>query len=227
MLDRSLPTHTTLRRELHSARVRRRSRLPHTGRIFGIGLSRTGTNTLTAALEQLGFRARHFPRGKPSRINLERFIADGGPSLTLPILDAVDALTDAPVCATFEGLDAGYPGSLFVLTVRDKRSWLESSAWYWTTQLGPFVREHPDHPRTVFIQALERALYGGMGFDEERWSAAYDRYHDRVAEHFRDRPSDLLRFDISAGAGWDPLCRFLGVPRPAVAFPRRGRRRPA
>jgi hypothetical protein len=209
------------------ARVRRRSRLPHTGRIFGIGLSRTATTTLTAALEQLGFRARHFPSDEPSRIKVERFIADGGPSLTLPVLDALDAVTDTPVCATFEGLDAGYPGSLFVLTVRDKRSWLESCAWYWTTQLEPFVREHPDHPLAAYSERLDRALYGGPGFDDERFSAAYDRYHSRVAEHFRDRPSDLLRFDICAGADWEPLCRFLDVSRPAVAFPRQGHRRPA
>ena len=158
---------------------------------------------------------------------MERFIADGGQSLTLPVLNEFDALTDTPVCATFEGLDAGYPGSLFVVTVRDKESWLESCAWYWATQLEPFVREHPGDPRMAYIEAVDRALYGGPGFDRERFSAAYDRYHDRVAEHFRDRPSELLTFDICAGAGWDPLCSFLGVSSPTGALPRQGEQRDA
>ena len=53
---------------MRRARLRRRSRLLRTGRIFGIGLSRTGTTTLTAALDQLGFRARRFHTDELTRI---------------------------------------------------------------------------------------------------------------------------------------------------------------
>jgi len=200
-------------------RLRRRASLRGSGRIFGIGLSRTGTTSLTAALEQLGFRALHFPADEPSRRKVAEFIDAGGPSLRLPVLDRVDALTDTPVCATFDGLDAAYRGSLFVLTVREKESWLESCERYWTTALEPFMREHPDDPWTLYVQALGRKLYGGADFDRSRFSAAYDRYHERVAEHFRARSRDLLKLEICAGAGWEPLCRFLGLPTPGVAFP--------
>jgi hypothetical protein len=198
--------------------VRRRSRLGRTGRIFGIGLSRTATSTLTTALGELGFRALHFPIDETTRTEIIRSIADRRDVVRLSVLERVDALTDAPACACFEALDRAYPRSRFILTVREREAWLDSCRRYWTAGVEPFIRDHPANPLTGYIQAITEAVYGTAAFDRERFSAAHEAYHDRVRNHFAGR-DDLLTLDICGGEGWESLCGFLGVPEPGIDFP--------
>jgi hypothetical protein len=80
-------------------------------KIFGIGLSRTGTTSLHAALGILGYRSIHYPQ-------LDRLYE---------LVDDHDAASDTPVACSYRQLDARYPGSRFILTVRDFRAWLEST----------------------------------------------------------------------------------------------------
>jgi hypothetical protein len=200
--------------------VRRRSGLPPGARIFGVGLSRTGTSSLAQALSILGFWSLHHPHDDRTREEILSFLATGGDRLLLSVLKRLDAVTDTPVCATFEALDAAYPGSRFILTTRDKQSWLQSCRAFWATSLDPSVpdhsREHPD----AYTNAICEKLYRGSKFDRARFSRAYDDYHERVRAHFHDRSGDLLTIDICAGEGWGPLSEFLDLPEPTTEFPR-------
>jgi hypothetical protein len=188
-------------------------------RIFGIGLSRTGTTSLDAALETLSYRTIHFPADPVTQAEMMAFLTDGGPSLRLSVLDWRDAMTDTPAAATFEGLDVAYPGSRFILTVRDKESWLESCAAYWPSRAEPYLAEHQDS-EGEYISAVFLKLFGSVGFNRDAFARGYDDYHDRVRSYFARRPSDLLTIDVSAGDGWGPLCAFLGRPVPGRPFPR-------
>jgi len=88
--------------------VRRLLRQPPLGfRVFGIGLSKTGTTSLTEALSLLGWKAVHFPTS-------ERQIW------------LYDAATDLPIAIRYKALDQSYPNSKSVLTVRNIDSWLKS-----------------------------------------------------------------------------------------------------
>jgi Sulfotransferase domain len=206
-------------RSVRRSRARRRAGLGRTGRIFGIGLSRTGTTSLTGALDMLGYRTFHFPADDASRERIMALLAEGGDCLRLPLLDRIDVATDTPVCASFEALDACYPGSKFILTTRDRQSWLDSCDQLWASWATPYLRDHSGEPLAVFIGAINEALYGGSTFDRERLSRAYEHYEERVRQHFRARPGDLLTVDICAGAGWEPLCGFLNLPIPDAPFP--------
>jgi hypothetical protein len=199
--------------------ARRRAGLPRTGRIFGIGLTRTGTTSLTAALDVLGYRTFHFPADDATRDQILALLAEGGDSLRLPLLERIDVATDTPVCATFEALDAGYPGSKFILTTRDREPWLDSCKQLWESWAMPYLREHPGEPLAVYVEAIHARLYGTQTFDRGRFSRAYDDYIERVRRHFRNRPADLLTVDVCAGAGWEPLCGFLNLPIPDTKFP--------
>jgi hypothetical protein len=200
--------------------VRRRSGLPATGRIFGLGLTRTGTSSLTRALELLGYRSLHYPHDDRTQSEVKAFLAGGDDRLRLSVLEKYDALTDAvPICATFEGLDAAYPGSKFVLTVREKESWLESCQRFIGGWIDPWQVADPDLPNLDYIRSIHWKIYGTPTFDRERFSCAHDEYHERVRRYFRDRPDDLLTIDICAGEGWDPLCEFLALPHPETQFP--------
>jgi hypothetical protein len=47
----------------------------------------------------------------------------------------------------------------------------------------------------------------------------WDEHEQAVFEHFKDRPQDLLVYNLCGGDGWEPLCEFLGVPVPKAHFP--------
>jgi len=147
------------------------------------------------------------------------FLATDGDRLRLSVLERLDAVTDTPICATFEALDAAYPGSRFVLTTRERQSWLESCRHFWAVWVEPYLLEHPRNPGAAYIRAICDKLYRGPSFDPERFSRAYDEYHERVRHHFRDRSADLLTIDICAGQGWAPLCEFLDLSLPRAQFP--------
>ena len=199
----------------------RRAKLPPGGRIFGIGLSRTGTTSLTFALEMLGYRSVHFPTDPRSRTEIMRALRNSPASLRLSILDDVDAVTDTPVCATFPALDAAYPGSRFLYTVRDKEEWLKSCERFWATVLEPYCRANPADATVAYVTTVCDRIYGGIEFDRVRFAGAFDDYEAQVTTYFRDRPNDLLTIDICGGEGWPPLSRFLGAPAPRGRFPAR------
>lgn len=171
-------------------------------KVFGIGLSRTGTTSLTAALQVLGYRARHFPslRGFPGRLRIQR-----------RELERFDALTDLPAACFYRELDARFPGSRFILTVRDVDSWLESCANY--------ERFRPGFVSKRRIMALRRRVYGTSTFDAGTFRAVYQDHLKGVRAHFRDRQADLLELDVCAGEGWKELCSFLQAPLPTCGFP--------
>jgi len=171
-------------------------------KVFGIGLSRTGTSSLAEALSLLGYRTVHYP-WRPGEI------------------EGFDAAVDVPVYLWMESLDRRYPGSRFVWTVRDVDAWLDSCA----RQHGAahdLDRYAPEVRRGLL--AVRAQVYGAGRFDRDLWRAAWHRHAARVARHFRDRSGDLLRIDLCGGEGWERLCAFLGEPVPACAFPHLNRR---
>ena len=90
-------------------------------KVFGIGLSKTGTTSLHAALEILGYRAGTFRHMRDLGLD-HWFRGDFSPNY----LKDLDAVTDLPVATWFRELDIRYPGSKFILTVRPRDSWLQS-----------------------------------------------------------------------------------------------------
>ena len=171
---------------------------PRKGKIFGIGLSRTGTTSLTEALRILGYSAIHFPW---------RFSE----------IDGVDAATDTPVALKYAELDKRYPGSRFILTHRDRIAWLRSCQKFWRKNAEDFAAV------PAFVD-LHTKLYGGPTFSRKRFGEAYDRHVDGVNAFFRDRPADLLVIDIAREDDpWRPLAAFLEADIPETPFPRQNR----
>ena len=68
-------------------------------KIFGIGMPKTGTSSLTAALRELGFRTAHFPRDPATVAELR------AGNYRLSILSEIDSLTDVPIPAIYAQLD--------------------------------------------------------------------------------------------------------------------------
>jgi hypothetical protein len=168
-------------------------------KIFGIGLSKTGTTSLTNALKMLGYRAVHYP---PTH------------QLT-KILESHDAVTDTTVACCFPTLDRQYPNSRFILTTRDQSSWISSAAKEFQ---GRDVSEK-------WKRDVRQKLYGSITWDPDLFLSGYRRHHDYVKSYFKSRPQDLLVLDIVGGDGWEPLCNFLGKKQPIAGFPHRNKAR--
>ena len=194
-------------------------------KVFGIGLSRTGTTSLTEALELLGYRTVHGPADPVTQLELYQFFASGADRVYLSVLTSHDALTDAPVCCLYQALDKAYPGSKFILTIREKQSWLRSYQHLWEVSerfSGPGSYTTLAH----YTRFINEKLFGHPGRQEaaaEILAPAYDRYTAEVLDYFRERPHDLLILDICGGEGWSKLAPFLGVPIPEIPFPWKNR----
>jgi hypothetical protein len=171
--------------------------------IFGIGLSKTGTTSLFAALDLLGFRAGTYRHMRLRGMD-EWFRGD----FSTDYLAGYDALTDLPLAAFVPQLDERYPGSKFVLTVRELDSWLGSARAHFAAE-----------PETEFGRLAHLATYGATAFHEGRFRYVHATHARSVAWYFRSRPDALLTLDVVAGEGWEKLCPFLGCPVPEVPFP--------
>jgi 3'-phosphoadenosine 5'-phosphosulfate (PAPS) 3'-phosphatase len=174
-------------------------------KIFGIGLSKTGTSSLAKALEILGYRTRDY-------LGLTTYTPGDLSSIDLAEIERNEAFTDTPIPSFYKELDQQYPGSLFILTVRERESWLKSCKKQFTKRATSNVS---DGERKALM-----ALYGCIGFDRERFIDGYERFVNDVEKYFCRRRKDLLIIDICGGDAWEPLCKFLNRPMPKVVFPK-------
>ena len=191
-------------------------------RIFGIGMHKTGTTSLHTALGILGFDSAHWKSARWAK-RIWQEMNNGGSSRTL---ERSYALCDLPIPLLYKELDAAYPGSKFILTVRDEAKWLASVRNHWDHAKNPFRAKWNDDP---FTHKAHKLLYGQKGFDAELFLKRYRRHNDEVWEYFKERPEDFQVLDmdvqdssILAGLDhlkWNHLCRFLDKPIPDVPYP--------
>ena len=183
--------------------------------VFGIGLSKTGTSSLDRALNMLGIPSIHYPHDAATF----RQLAKG--DYRLSVLERYQGVTDIPVAPFYPQLDAVFPGTKFILTVRDEGRWLDSIANHCQFMQEWAARDDQFRRFNDFIVAR---VYGRHDFDRERFLHVYREHEAAVRRYFADRPNDLLVLDVCCGNGWDLLCQFLGVSAPARAFPHANRR---
>jgi hypothetical protein len=175
---------------------------PRHGRLFGTGLSRTGTRSLHVALRRLGLSSVHYPYDALT----ERELFEGEPSLS--ILERHQAMVDLPAAGFFRELDRRYPDSRFIHTVRDRNQWLEAVERHYRSlvdnwsSLSRRFRE--------FSERITQHVYGAFPFDRAVFAEAYDRHEGSVASHFVGRPADLLVLDVADASASAELAAFLG-----------------
>lgn len=179
-------------------------------KVFGLGLSKTGTSSLTEALNVSGIKSVHYPFDDRTYDELRRG------HYRLSILEEYGGVTDIPVAPFYAQFDEAFPGSKFILTVRDRQSWLRSAEIHWRL-LAEWRHRHSQFER--FHEFISACVYGSIEFNRSRFAYVYDLHERNVRDYFRDRPGDLLVMDICGGEGWEKLCPFLGIDIPDGEFP--------
>lgn len=176
-------------------------------KVFGIGLSRTGTTSLAKALTLLGIDAAHWTN-----------------PLTQQVISEIDmfmfgACTDCCVSADFEKLYYLYPNARFILTQRPIDDWVRAfwkhhERTSWVRDMDGFRRAFGKRPFPE--TAIEFALYT----QSADVAQSYRCFEGRVQTFFADKPgTKLLTLDVFAGQGWPELCGFLERPVPELPFP--------
>lgn len=187
---------------------------PTNFKVFGIGLARTGSHSLTEALHTLGIDTIHYPNDLATLETLLRG------DVHFPLLEHYDGITDITCAPYYEDLDQRWPGSKFVLTIREEDSWLHSCRKH---QAGLSNFEYDGSKEHEVIMEIQRflkaAVYGCHEFNEERFRRVYQRHVQNVTSYFAGRENDLLVLNIVAGDGYERLAHFLGVPVPEQPFP--------
>lgn len=179
-------------------------------KVFGIGLSKTGTKSLATCMRELGYRHLSWDKELANRV-----LVDGDVEALDEASEQYDSFDDLPWPVFYRRLDRRYPNARFVLTVRSS-----SEAWF------DSLRSHGEYKGPT---AVRESVYGFTvphGHREAHINV-YERHKRQVQEYFADRPGKLLVLCWEQEDSWDTLCNFLGVPAPDLPIPHENRRRTA
>lgn len=186
-------------------------------KVYGVGLSKTGTTSLHNALTLAGFRntdmAANLWTEFVDKIEDPTAFWDPGRSS-----DEVqerwqryfkdrDSTTDLPTALFYEEALAAFPSALFVLTTRPLEAWARSAH----SQFASGVR-------SPALLRNRREAYGSTTFDPFFWRKHFLEHYVDV---LRTVPCcQLLVMSVFHDRGWDRLAPFLHLePVPDVPFP--------
>lgn len=185
-------------------------------KLIGAGLGRTGTMSLKVALEQIGYGpCYHMAEvmANPDSTALWVKAADGKPDWE-EVFKGYASTVDYPGCSFWRELSVAYPSAKVLLSLRDPDKWFESTqeTIFSDKMTGMLTKS----PMKEFFEKTVWKEFGPKISDRKFMVDAFNRHNEEVQ---RAIPKDrLLVFE--ATQGWEPLCKFLGVPVPSTPYPR-------
>ena len=159
-------------------------------KVFGVGLPRTGTTSLDRFLHRQGYLSWHYFPWLGSALRA------GDASALVNVCKFLDAAVDSPIPLAWRQLRDAYPGSRFILTTRNRDTWLKSTQ----TING----DEDDDLRYLY--------FGTVDPGKEDFVAGYEQHHERVRGYFAGS-DDYFELDLDQlDTGVPELCRFLELP---------------
>ena len=175
-------------------------------KVFCVGFQKTGTTSLGLALDGLGYTTAGYHQFR-DMADADRLTMDQLRDRAFEVANEHDAFKDTPWPILYKELDRAYPGSKFILIIRDTEKWIASA----TGDFGEI--ENSIH------QLIYNSPYP-IG-NEDSWVQRYEHHNRDVQQYFANRPDDLLVMRMDKGElNWVTLCEFLGVAAPDKPWPR-------
>lgn len=200
-------------------------------KLFCIGAGKTGTKTIAQVLRQMGVEVA------PQRIaehELVRPTLRGDLDPLKAFVERHEAFQDMPFAhgQVYAQLDALFPGSKFILTIREPKAWFSSLKRFSNlaaeqiglTELTQETMEACDVPYPGAVaevfQSMALTTMGPRGrvvtqwdkmFDEATFIQAYRQRNIAIARHFLLRPDDLLIIDVTQEPDVSRILKFLGL----------------
>lgn len=171
-------------------------------KVFGIGLSKSGTTSLGLMLEGLGYAVCQENLGDYEEMTRDELVRR---------MDALatrhEGFQDSPWCRLYQRYAKMYPASQFILTLRPIEKWMNSMGNFGAKDIP--IMEH---------------VYGVRTFKghEQHFRDLYRQHTTEAIEYFSGTPGRLLVLDLEA----DPavLARsveaFLGLKPTDLSFPK-------
>lgn len=186
-------------------------------KVFGVGMSKTGTKTLRRCFEILGLTPSCSYHDELKKLVWQgrKVESDGRPRFYDPnnlglvprtletiieVARGYRTFDDSPWYMLFRELDQAFPCSLFILTVRDTSLKQAESTWWHNVAHG----------------TCAGAPSRGWIADQ---IARYDAHNAAVEACFAGRRDQLITLCWETGDEWRKLCAFLGLVVPRDAFP--------
>ncbi|KAI8147538.1 P-loop containing nucleoside triphosphate hydrolase protein [Fennellomyces sp. T-0311] len=197
-------------------------------KVIGAGVSRSGTDSLRAALNMLGYNTLHMREMLAGKSRPELFTeAFNHPEKTPDwnlVYEGFDAAVDCPTFTFTDKLIEYYPDLKVILTKRDADSWYESvlnTVYKHNAETLPASTDEADIKIREMIQTtfLDGSFHDFQKFkdDPETMKARYNAHNEWVMKVV---PADrLLVLDLRDGISWEKICPFLGKPIPEEPYP--------
>lgn len=189
-------------------------------KVIGAGFGRTGTMSLKAALEELGFGPCYHMfevSERPEHILKWRDYTQGKSMDWKRLFEGFQSTVDWPACIYYRELMEVFPDAKVLLSVRDPEKWYESTLntlyrvgkTFPISVLGPFLPPIR-RMRAMVYGSIWDGTFSGKFEQREHAIEVFKRHIEEVKRHVP--PERLLVYEVKQG--WEPLCRFLGVPVP-------------
>ncbi len=190
-------------------------------KIVGVGLGRTGTNSLKVALEQLlGAPCHHMFEviAHPQQVPLWERAVRGEDVDWDALFDGYAATVDWPSCAFWREIAAANPDAPVLLSTRDSpQTWWSSFEQTIVPALqGPMMSDYPELMRgQEMVRELFDKHFTPEFADRDAAIAEYERHCEDVR---RAVPAERL-IEWQPRDGWGPICAGLGIAVPQTPFP--------
>jgi len=187
-------------------------------KVFCVGRNKTGTTSLEAALQELGYIVG-------DQRSAERLIGAYAQRDFYPFISycqTAEAFQDVPFSwpFTYVVLDQAFPGSKFILTVRDSaEACYASYVRHQSQRLGrdrlptPAELKRDPYVYPGWSYEVKHALRPRADdelYDRDRFIRTYRTHNRQVKTYFAHRPDDLLVLNIKDSDAYKRLCTFLG-----------------
>ena len=196
-------------------------------KIFCIGRNKTGTVSLTKALRDLGIIVAE---QKPVELLIHDWERRDFRKI-VSFCRTAQAFQDIPFSLpfTFQHLDLCFPGSKFILTIRDNPDqWYSSLINFHSKLFGcGKIPDYDDLKNATYVYPgwileANRAIYQTPAddlYNREILINHYNFHNQSVMEYFRHRPNDLLVINLAEKGAYAKFCEFIGKPCTREEFP--------
>lgn len=169
-------------------------------KIFGVGLSFSGSNKLVRFFSHLGLRVLPFD------VQATAYLPHAGNYSWEGVYDDVDVVLDLPVALYYNQLLEAYPQALFIATSRDVHLWFDLISEYLKTHESLFTPA--DFP--LNIRMLHKLAFGSDHPDKDVWISNYQKHYQQVREAIPSTKLLKIHFEgLTPKLPVAELCRFI------------------
>lgn len=187
---------------------------------FCVGRNKTGTTSVKRAFEDLGYIVG---MQDIAELLFDKYFFDGKYKQIINYCKSAEVFQDVPFshAELLPHLEAAYPDSKFILTVRDDaEQWYTSITKYHAKLHGkngriPTYQDiiNDDYRKKGFLKRLTIDAHGTSPenpYDKDIMIEHYNKHNQAVIDYFANKPDKLLVINLSNSSAYQQFLDFIG-----------------